>query len=258
MVSLGLCYSTISPQYSAKDVAVGTHWTNNTVVHVKMNFSEKKSHIGKKCEEAGKHNTGSGRGSSDPTDSAEAWGHRKSVEKRINNCCGVTQELDQERSNIRAQLKPQNVGKETEKFWFHWSGPWSKASARKTFSFHKWKIASTLMEFCLTRNASSFNREMVEKSDSDQTKTSEVLFLEQLVVYSNSRHFSSLADSDLISTEDYPATSCCCFITSLSARYCFRVWSSPSKERQGWWHVNLATSRATLTVRTYCLWLEAV
>lgn len=40
----------------------------------------------------------------------------RSVEKRINNCCGVTQELDQERSNIRAQLKPQNVGKDTEKF----------------------------------------------------------------------------------------------------------------------------------------------
>lgn len=40
----------------------------------------------------------------------------KSVEKRINNCCGVTQELDQERPNIRAQLKPQTTGKETEEF----------------------------------------------------------------------------------------------------------------------------------------------
>lgn len=47
MVSLGLCYSTISPQYSAKDVAVGTHWTNNTVLYVKMHFSEKECHIGK-------------------------------------------------------------------------------------------------------------------------------------------------------------------------------------------------------------------
>lgn len=39
-----------------------------------------------------------------------------SVEKPKNNCCGVTRELDQKQSNIRAQLKPQSVGKDTEKF----------------------------------------------------------------------------------------------------------------------------------------------
>lgn len=40
-MSFGLCYSTISPQYSTKDVVAGTHKTNNIVVYVEFIFQKK-------------------------------------------------------------------------------------------------------------------------------------------------------------------------------------------------------------------------